>query len=330
MNPKSVTGTSSCTGWRKFGFVLLTTMILCLGWVGCTSEEPPRTFTHYPLPTTDDLYRLSVQDNGDITAIGGYVWSRGIVVNADARLTAITVDSFCNKGQFDLLKTRRGDHICVGTDGYLFSRAAGKKEWTFHRLANWDILQHVMETPHGFIASGGKSYEKGYIFLIDSTYTIDTAMYFGHEISEVISLGTEKLLSLGWGTMQLSTDMGRSWQPLPVSGDFFASGHFSDAKKGLVIGFNGTLYATMDGGMNWKKRTLPGAGFDSFRKLRNIGNQEFWITGTRGRVWQSKDGGNSWSAYQLDTGSDVYDVVPMQNGQYLVCGSNGFLAAVGW
>lgn len=296
----------------------------------CAKEEEPVNFRQILIDSTDDLYRLDVSSGGRFTSIGGYVWSRGVFVEGHSSDRECFVDSFSNKGLFDLLRTRDNRQIAVGTDGYFYSRQEGKPEWEFHRLANWDILHHVVETPRGFLASGGKSYEHGYIFIINDTYTIDTVLYFGHEISEILPLSENTYISIGWGTMQRSDDGGVTWRRLSPTGDFFASGLFQDALSGLVIGYNGTLYQTSNGGLAWKKRQIAGAGFDAFRKIRRTGEKEWWITGTKGRLWRSVDDGNTWMPMRIPIRSDIFDIAKLADGSYLLCGSDGLLAVCHW
>lgn len=303
-------------------------LLLILLSYSCVKQEELSGFQQIKVNTQDDFYKLDVAKDGFFTAIGGYVWHRGIVAEGNAQTLECEVDSFCNKGQFDLLRTRQDVQISVGTDGYFFTRPYGQKMWTFHRLSHWDILHHVIETPNGYLASGGKSYEKGYIFLINPSYSIDTVLYFGHEISEVIPISKNSFLSLGWGTLQISTDGGRRWERLELSGDFFASGQFRDSLQGIVIGYNGQIYHTQDGAMSWTKNKVAGSGFDSFRKIRNTAAKEWWITGTKGRLWHSTDDGTTWQMSQLPVKSDLYDIAPLNDGRYLVCGSEGLLAIV--
>lgn len=304
--------------------VLLAILLLC----SCVKQEELGGFQRIPVATADDFYSLDVEKDGSFAAIGGYVWHRGIVAEGNAQSLVCTVDSFCNKGQFDLLRSRKNLLISVGTDGYFFSKPSGRKSWTFHRLSHWDILHHIIETPDGYLASGGKSYEKGYIFLINPSFSIDTVLYFGHEISEVIPVSKNTFLSLGWGTLQISTDKGHHWQRLELSGDFFASGHFQDSLQGIVIGYNGHTYHTRDGSLSWTKNRVAGSGFDSFRKIRNTAIHEWWITGTKGRLWHSTDNGRSWRLSQLPVKSDLYDIATLNDGRYLVCGSEGLLAII--
>jgi len=299
--------------------------ILCFS---CSKEEVPGYFKVYTTPTNDILHALDIDQNGNITIIGGYVWSRGISLQSEGNLTDFRLDSFSNKGQFDLLRTKNNNLITVGNEGQLFQKTSHHEPWKFHRLQNWDILHHIIETETGYIASGGKSYEHGYIYLINKQFRIDTALYFGHEISEVVQIASQNYLSVGWGNIQRSSDGGKNWKLLPNEGDFYASCVFTDPQNGLIIGYNGSLLNSNDGGNSWQKSNakISGNGFSSFRKIVKTDENELIITGNKGNLWRSLDLGLTWVKIKLPDLNDIYDISKKSDGKYIIVGSNGLVA----
>lgn len=305
-------------------------LLVFMTFLSCTKEETLVYYKSYILPTSDILHAIDINENDHITIIGGYVWSRGISLESDGDLTRLTLDSFSNKGQFDLLRTKNNELITVGADGQLFLKPSYQAPWTFHRLQNWDILHHVIETENGYIASGGKSYEHGYIYLIDEQFRVDTALYFGHEISEVVHITGQNYLSVGWGNIQISSDAGKTWKILPNEGDFYASCVFTDNLHGWIIGYNGTLLTSTDGGESWQKSQakISGNGYNSFRKIVKINTKEIIITGNKGKLWRSLDDGKSWQKITIPTNKDIYDISKKSDGSYVLIGSEGYLAEI--
>lgn len=308
-------------------FILLTVLLTLLS---CTREEVPVYYKVHHSPTSDILYAIDIDQNGHITIIGGYVWSRGISLQSDDDLATLTLDSFSNKGQFDLLRTKNNDLISVGNEGQLFQKTSHREPWKFHRLKNWDILHHVIETEHGYLASGGKSYEHGYIYLINEQFRIDTALYFGHEISEVVHITGQNYLSVGWGNIQRSSDGGKNWQLLPNEGDFYASCVFTDHLNGWIVGYNGSLLKSSDGGHTWQKSNakISGNGYNSFRKIVQTDSNELIITGNKGKMWHSVDSGKTWIRMALPDENDIYDISKKPDGTYILVGSNGYVAEI--
>ncbi len=103
--------------------------------------------------------------------------------------------------------------------------------------------------------------------------------------------------------------------------------HFMDNKNGLVVGNNGLMLETADGGKTWKKKEVnmrppgagtgqrpggagggPPAGFGGGGAvtLYNIYfvNQEIgFITGARGTILKSEDGGKTWNRKMARSGA---------------------------
>lgn len=285
-------------------------------------------YQEFDAESSDILYDIDIDKNGHVTISGGYVWSRGFMIDTDYRFGLMEKDTISNKALFYMLRSDNNHLIAVGTDGYIFERESVLKPWVFHRTTQWDILHHIIQTKNGYIASGGKSHGKGYIYLINQDFRIDTALYFKHEISEVKQISDNKLISVGWGTIQRSDDNGATWRVLPNDGDFYASVLFTSDLHGIIIGYNGTLLESNDGGNTWQnsKAEISGNGFNSFRKLIKIENGPIFITGNQGKLWKSDDNGKSWQYYRLDTKSDIYDIARAPDGHYVIVGSNGLLA----
>lgn len=294
----------------------------------CTKSAQPKTYQRLVTNTHDILYKV-IKNDQSISVVGGFVWSHGYEKTYDLALNLISTDTFSDKGLFDVCVTSSGDKIAVGTDGYLFEKKKNELQWKFHRLTNWDILDHVFETATGFIAYGGKAYETGYIYHLNHDFETDSILYFGHEISKIFHNDSGRLISVGWGQIDVSDDGGYSWQTLDIKGDFFVSGLFINEKTGFTIGANGTILKTIDGGSSWSihNSKIGGASFSSFRSIVYIDDTLF-ILGNRGKLWQSNDNGENWTLIELPDAIDIYDLVKSENQSYLLVGSSGTFAKI--
>ncbi len=309
--------------WRALSCIF----IVCV--VACTTPDDVVSFKTKTTGTSDIIYDLDITPDGRLTAVGGYVWTRGICVSGTATSDIMQVDSISNKGLFSLLRDSQGRLLTTGADGYLFTGSPGDPRWQFHRLSHWDILHNIISTENGYLTSGGKSYGRGYTYLLNRDLVIDTALYFDFEISDVKRVSDRRYIAAGWGNVMLSDDNGHTWKILPYDGDFFASIHFMDSTTGWIIGYNGTMLQTTDGGQTWHKPDIKigGNGTNSFRKITGTDTRELIITGNLGRLWRSDDAGKTWQQYKLPTDEDIYDAV-IHNGKYYVSGTGGLIAEI--
>lgn len=315
---------------KKQTFTCLFCMLVFFAilFTSCYKGEKLQSLEIVPLPNSDILYALDVSPDNKVTLIGGYVWERGIAVYTDIYGRSPVVDTFSGKGLHNLFRDSKGRLITVGTDGFLFVNYGPERNWEFKRLRNWDILHNIIEVEDGYIASGGKSYEQGYIYVLNSDFMIDTALYTGYEISDIVRTKTGRLVSVGWGTIQYSDDGARSWKTTENEGDFYSSVVFTDQNTGFITGFNGSLLTSGDGGVTWSafKGNMRGNGYNSFRKIKYLGNGELIITGNNGKLWRSLNEGKDWTYHRLNTREDIYDIAKAADENYLICGGNGFFA----
>ena len=307
---------------------LIAYVLFLLTFISCNDGEKLLNYEEVDTATSDILYDIEIDNSGHITIAGGYVWSHGFMIETDQNLQNLEKDTISNKALFYMLRTNGDQFVTVGTDGYIFFRESRSRPWAFYRTSEWGILHHIIKTKNGYLASGGKSYGTGYIHHLNADFQIDTTLHFKHEISEVKAIKDEKLISVGWGNIQRSDDNGMTWRTLPNEGDFYASIIFTSAQHGIIIGYNGTLLESNDGGDTWQNSSadISNNGFSSFRKLVQIENGPIFITGNQGKLWKSDDNGTTWQYYLLNTTSDIYDIARCPDGDYIAVGSNGFLA----
>ena len=103
-----------------------------------------------------------------------------------------------------------------------------------------------------------------------------------------------------------STDLGRSWQALPMPAGAATDAQFVDAKQGWLrvsdcslMACVPRLYRTQDGGQRWQAVDLPAAEatlhfIDGLRGVASDG---------RAAAWATEDGGQTWTAAAVAFGS---------------------------
>ena len=125
--------------------------------------------------------------------------------------------------------------------------------------------------------------------------------------------------------IQKTTDAGKNWVDLPVSGeDILSDVFFVDASNGWVVGENGVILRTSNGGESWERQKS-----NSPEKLRSvvfISENVGWVVGGEygvNVVLQTEDSGQTWvdqssgKLYGQDIGHFESDV--------WITGQNGFV-----
>lgn len=303
----------------------LVLFVLFTSFLSCLDHQDHTDFQYLNSNTTYDIYSAAYDSSGLLHLVGGNVWLQGIHIRYDSLNENVKVDSFANKASFDMIMASDTNFLAVGTDGYLHSYNLNRKRWQFYRLANWDILTDIQSIGDGsYIASGGKAYETGYIYLINENRSIDTVIYFPYEISHVHVFDRSSLVNCGWAHVMTSQDGGLTWKRSDITGD-----HFLDmvSLQGIMymISLNGHLYSSSDNGLTWDEKKSIDGGFDSFRSLTAI-EDNLIITGSKGRVWASSDLGMTWTKYQTKKGDEWLGCVAHNSQKLLLYGSNGAMA----
>ncbi len=104
-----------------------------------------------------------------------------------------------------------------------------------------------------------------------------------------------------YGVIMYSTDGGESWtQRLSPNQYALRNIHFFNDSTGIITGFNGSCYRTIDRGVNWT--AIPLGTKANLAGLSVVGNN-VWLSGAGGTIVKSTDQAVSFE--KLDSGTDV-------------------------
>lgn len=139
-------------------------------------------------------------------------------------------------------------------------------------------------------------------------------------------LDSTTILLFGYGMILKSTDGGDSFQIKKLQGDFYRAAHFFDAQNGLVVGYQGEIIQTKDGGESWsvlKKTNNPFSSREHFLAVHFNRFQLGFAVGENGLIYYSKDSGNSWHKISEFTNSALNTVFVKDDNSAIVAGDNG-------
>lgn len=184
----------------------------------------------------------------------------------------------------------RGNRIHAQAARYAISSDAGET-WTYPGICAGFNPQGIQ------ITADGTWYEDMGIFRIsrDSGKTWETpwGSVGGPAVINLLALDDVVLLALGDGTLQRSTDAGRSWTPTYTTSPYVTNLiEVNDVLYGLAAN---SLILSTDRGESWSSSDLPAS-----ENPMLTGNERTLLLSASSVLWTSSDMGRSWLRLPLD------------------------------
>lgn len=179
------------------------------------------------------------------------------------------------------------------------------------------------------LAVGGDDWDKG-LMCISHNWGADWFFHdFPNQLNDMARCGTQTVWSCGYGITLCSADSCSTNESHRIAEENFSGIDFLDAATGLACAFNGNIYRTSDGGLNWsrvRKSNSTLSNKNHLNDIRFIDSQRAIAVGSGGLILFSNDGGTNWQTAQTDIGNDLY-AVAVHPGLW-ICGSQGLLARI--
>jgi len=111
-----------------------------------------------------------------------------------------------------------------------------------------------------------------------------------------------------WRSVLKSEDQGESWYPLTINvsnrlgnaSDFFNDVFFLNKNKGFVVGDNGMVATTLDGGQSWKDTVISGIFSSRLNCVTFVNDSLGFISGGSNTLLRTKNGGRTWEKINID------------------------------
>jgi photosystem II stability/assembly factor-like uncharacterized protein len=124
--------------------------------------------------------------------------------------------------------------------------------------------------------------------------------------------------------------------PAPESGrnlvkpwDSFFSVSFLPSGKCYIVGTEGALLTSTDGGLSWSRRAIAERGDLSWFDLYSIrfanDGQTGWIGGESGLILKTTDGGETWNSQTSGTTENIFRIAVVDSKIAYASGTNGLL-----
>ena len=120
-------------------------------------------------------------------------------------------------------------------------------------------------------------------------------------------------------------DSTNGWRILYTNqdGNSYRSIHFTDEKNGWIVGDDGTIKNTSDGGQSWEKQMSNVQA--NLWDVCFITDQIGWVCGDSNTILYTMDGGNSWEkSLSFDTNRNIFLSISFVNRDIgWTCNNNG-------
>jgi photosystem II stability/assembly factor-like uncharacterized protein len=278
--------------------------VLVLLFSGCGKFDRSKIkMPEFNFATSENLHSIAAVDAQHIWVSGNY---GTVLSSADKGRTWQEHESGIEElllGSITFANQNEG--WAAGVKGTIVHTSDGGKNWTVQPSnIEYDIHDlYFLDARHGWAVgeygtafhtdNGGKKWQS----LIEPTDIFYNDVFFVDRMT-------------GWivgefGTILHTRDGGITWQnqecpdlaALVAGGDWdrpqpaLYGIYFIDKNRGWIVGLDGVIIQTVDGGNTWKK---VDSGTDKSLYSVVIKGQKGWIVGNKGAYLMSDDGGNTW------------------------------------
>lgn len=217
----------------------------------------------------------------------------------------------------------------------------GGRNWTWLPLpsrANWLSELYMTNIQTGFICGGGLSPGGSHWATLERTDNggqswIPMTVPASYSLNRIVFPTPQTGFVAGDNGMLLRTqDHGATWESRPVPAYSYADICFPSTDTGFLLGTNQNdhpyIIRSTDGGDSWLEiSSLPVQTY--ILRMSFINSNTGYITGAKGMLYKTTDGGINWSCQMPVTKNNLYDLLlTHESGGYLV-GAMGTVLAYG-
>lgn len=170
--------------------------------------------------------------------------------------------------------------------------------------------------------------DSGAVFIMNASGAIEQYKRYEYALHDLALFGTQTAYAAGSGVVMKTSDGGRSWDNLTISGDNYRRIWAPDSNRLWICGYNGSIIRSLDGGKSWKKLRNGNDITKPRYHLEGIyfrDEQHGYAVGERGLVCYTDDGGRHWMEFDRFTDNALLFIAPCADGRLIVGGENGSL-----
>ncbi len=314
-------------------FILKVVLVCGMGLFACLISGCKKKMT------TQSINDLSVASDirinrmiklGDkVILVGGAKYKKAAMYSYhESHISTISIPENSTQKEINgLAISPNGIMTAVAFESGIYHSSNQGHDWTFNQNPSWsEFMDLAFISADSAVVVGKKSTNIGFITFMDAQGNGSNIPFVekNFELDDVDE--TEGVLyCCGYGAVLKSTNFGHTWDFTSAKNDFFKAMYWHNQQSGMVVGYEGSILKTEDGGHNWQ--AIRKANHSFVKRIHFLDIDGFQQTrvavGEKGLVWISRDEGEHWKTIDMPTLEDLRAVILLDENNILVGGTQG-------
>lgn len=219
--------------------------------------------------------------------------------------------------------------VCAGVDATILQSKDEGKNWNAKVNGTWvNIYNIACRNSNNLYALGYNNFSNGFYHLLDGegNNTLSEIVYQNYALNRVYFLNEDIGYMSGYGIILKTTDGGNQWNALDISNDNFKGMCWKNESEGVVVGYEGSIYSTQNGGNTWYKSQAINNPLKKQKHYLDVAHNSENVciaVGEKGLVSISYDMGLHWHNVNTFTNKDLRSVIFTETNICYMCGEQG-------
>lgn len=143
-------------------------------------------------------------------------------------------------------------------------------------------------------------------------------------IYDITELDTDNIFCCTWdGKVYYTTNSGMNWLSEKLSNSYLKKIWFINSFRGFIIGSEGALFKTTDGGLSWSKVNLGTEA--TLNDIIFVNQKTGFILSSEGEIFISENSGDDWIKESIGERLSLNRMIILSNGSVYIACNNGIL-----
>ena len=310
---------------KWFSFICL---ILCS--LSCKKGSIQLDLVPLDSATTDHIYDLTFIDDNTAYFCGGKLWQSGVVGKSINGGLDWEIVLETDNVLFAVAFKNPNEGVAVGFSGRTWRTKDGGGTWTLTENApDFPVLRDVtFLTPDSLIIAAGSNYYSGGVVGYNFENENYTDSLINQDMQALYFFNQQEGLIVGYGAVFKTYNAGDTWSPNTVKGDYFKDLDFNSKESGLLIGYQGKIFNSINRGVSWERSARKASFFSGKGNLESVDVHEAsaFIAGQNGSLLYAANFlNNEWLVVETPFTNDFLKVCLVDPNRGFVSGSDGLL-----